>query len=105
MKKYIQIIAFIKANKSYPSNDMKGRFQNVSLSLDWVDVVFELSILIGKMQVYFDREDTENFNYMEMALLKNCRENDIDMEEFEEWYESVKDDQDCDDEENCATCK
>jgi hypothetical protein len=104
MVKYDQVIAYIIANKSYPAHNMKGEYQFVTVPIDWTELIYELSLLLGKMQVYFDRADTENYGYMEKAFLKKCFENDIDMDEFDRWHDEVKNDQDCTDEQTCETC-
>ena len=82
---------------------------SICLPEKWVLSVYELSLIVGKMQVYHDQEDSENYRYMEKYFYKKCEECEIDVEEFEGWWKENKPDSETEktpesDDDNCDSC-
>jgi hypothetical protein len=104
MKKYTQLITYLLATTSYQGHSSRGERMNVCLSVESARIIHELSLILGKMQVYTDKEDSENLGYMLKHFELKCEEYDIDLDHFESWYEDNSEEDECEDENDCETC-
>lgn len=87
METYSQVIAYLVTQHASHCHDQDGKNPKLMMSMDTVKAVTELSIVLGKMEVYSDKEETENYELMEQHFLNKCEEFDIDMIAFDEWSE------------------
>lgn len=57
----------------------------IGCDLPTINIIRDLSIIIGKAQVYQDKGEIQNYNYMCDAFWKIFEEEDFDKNDFEDW--------------------
>jgi hypothetical protein len=85
MEKYYDLMTYIMAQQFIQTPDNK-----VVFNMKWTKIIMEISIMIGKMHVYHDKGDKENFGYIETQLETHCSNHAISLDDFEEWREEQK---------------
>jgi len=82
---YADVITFVIQGKIRHCHNQKGQNEVLSIDVHTAQTVFELAMILGKMEVYHDQGDDENTLYMEKYFDKKCVEHDVDLDEYEEW--------------------
>ena len=72
------------------TKDCFGDELNVGFDLDTVKVIRDLSVFLGKAQVYSDKNEIENLEMTEKAFWNLFDEEDFDLSDYEDWIETFE---------------
>lgn len=86
MKKFDLLIDFIIATKSFDTENTGVCIKN-NIAL----LISDISIALGKREVYNINSDTENINYMDKYIENRLDDEYIYLDDYETWYEENKD--------------
>jgi hypothetical protein len=86
MKKYDLLIDFIIATESFDTQNT-GICVKSKIAL----LISDISIAIGKREVYNLKGDEENIAYMDKIIENRLDDEYIYLDEYEKWYEENKD--------------
>lgn len=103
MEKFVSAIQYIIETQFRDDLDIKGEGVVLGVDLETAQIIYQLSVLIGKLQVYYDKADKENFSLVETAFWNKFEEEGYFVDELEEWI-SFKQDSQPPQEENSIDC-
>ena len=67
--------------------DCLGDKISMGIDLDTAYLIRDLSILVGKAQVYVDKQEFANYDFMKQAFWNLFEEDSFDVNDFDDWYE------------------
>lgn len=70
------------------SVDCFGDNLTIGIDMDTTYLIRDLSIFIGKAQVYLDQNSFANCDFMKQAFWNLFEEEDFDINDFEDWLET-----------------
>lgn len=85
MKKYDKLTDYIIATKCFWSEDV-----GTSVKLKNVLLISDISLAIGKLNIYKVIGDKENISYMEKIIENRLDDDCIYLDDYEEWYKDNK---------------
>lgn len=89
LDKMNQSIKYITECKWTPKTvDCFGDKLSVGIDLDTTFLIRDLSIYLGKAQVYFDKKEYAQYDFMHQAFWNLFEQEDFDIEDFDDWYEN-----------------
>lgn len=86
MKKYNLLIDFIISTKSFDTENTGVCIRN-NIAL----LISDISIAIGKREIYNVIGDIENIHYMDKYIENRLDDEYIYLDDYEQWYEENKD--------------
>lgn len=86
MKKYDLLIDFILATESFDTENT-GICVKSKIAL----LISDISVAIGKREVYNSKGDEENIAYMDKIIENRLDDEYIYLDEYEKWYVENKD--------------
>lgn len=85
MKKYDLLKDYIIATQSFDAG-----VTGISVKLKIALLISDISLVIGKLNVYYSIGDNENVSYMEKIIENRLDDEYIYLDEYEEWYKDNK---------------
>jgi hypothetical protein len=76
-----------ECNWTPKTKDCYGDKISMGIDLDTAYLIRDLSVFIGKAQVYLDKQEYPNFDLMTQAFWNLFEDESFEVNDFDDWYE------------------